>query len=155
MRKTRYAILLICCAGLCALACNAGVGHQGASEQTTESPIVADTVTGFGSNYPVFAVAERTYDFGEVQQGEVVRHRFRFKNTGSKPLVIQQAVSTCGCTVPSFPKEPIPPGGEGDLQVVFHSAGKSGKQAKPIFIKANTMPDHFQLEITCQVIAAQ
>jgi hypothetical protein len=152
MRKTRYAILLICYAGLCTLACHARV-DKGQADDDRGLLVCADTVTQFGARYPEFAVAERTYDFGEVRQGDVVRHRFRFKNTGSKPLVIHQAASTCGCTVPTFPKEAIPPGGEGDLQVVFHSAGKSGKQVKPIFIQANTMPDHFQLQITCQVVA--
>lgn len=156
MRKTRYTILLICCAGLFTLACNASTADQEtATEREVAGRAPVDAITGFASDYPVFTVAERSFDFGEVHEGEVVSHRFRFKNTGSKPLIIHQAASTCGCTVPSFPEEAIPPGGEGDLQVVFHSDGKSGPQAKPIFIRANTMPDHFQLKITCQVIAAQ
>ncbi|MEE1964611.1 DUF1573 domain-containing protein [Allomuricauda taeanensis] len=47
--------------------------------------------------------------FWSYSQGSAVEHIFKFKNTGKVPLVILDATSTCGCTVPSCPKEPIPP----------------------------------------------
>lgn len=83
---------------------------------------------------------EDTYDFGEIKSGEKVSHVFKFTNTGKMPLLITSARSTCGCTVPEWPKEAIAPGGQGELKVVFNSEGKSGRQNKPVTILANTYP---------------
>lgn len=83
---------------------------------------------------------EDTYDFGQVKAGEKVSHIFKFTNTGKMPLLITSARSTCGCTVPEWPKEAIAPGEKGELKVVFNSEGKSGRQSKPVTILANTYP---------------
>lgn len=85
--------------------------------------------------------AEPTYDFGEIDEGGVVQHVFKFTNTGKVPLVISDARSTCGCTVPVWPKEPIPPGGDGEIAVKFDTKGKKNRQSKPITITANTYPN--------------
>ncbi|MEO1436158.1 MAG: DUF1573 domain-containing protein, partial [Bacteroidota bacterium] len=77
---------------------------------------------------------------GTVNEGETVEHTFTFTNTGKVPLTIQSAKSTCGCTVPDYPKEPIAPGVSGEISVRFNSKGKSGRQRKPINIVANTWP---------------
>lgn len=134
-------------------ACN---GRNSGSNDRTEMEVVddrpiTDTLTTDPENYPVFSVSDTLHDFGTVRQGDVVAYTFHFKNTGSKPLVIRGASSTCGCTVPEYPKEPIPPGEDGALKVEFNSAGKSGRQVKPVFIQANTKPTMFQLTITCDV----
>src|SRR5690606_8499536 len=71
------------------------------------------------------------YDFGTIREGEIVTHVFKFTNTGKVPLMISDARSTCGCTVPSYPKEPIPPGKGGEISVRFDSKGKKDHQAKP------------------------
>lgn len=83
---------------------------------------------------------ETTYDFGTVKQGEKVSHIFKFRNTGNEPLIISNAKATCGCTVPNWPKDPIPPGGTGEMEVVFDTKGKSNKQNKKVTITANTNP---------------
>ena len=80
------------------------------------------------------------FDFGTINQGESVSHKFTFKNTGDEPLIINSAKGNCGCTVPEWPKEPIPPGEEGTLNVKFDSKGKSGAQNKKVTITANTNP---------------
>jgi Protein of unknown function (DUF1573) len=80
------------------------------------------------------------FDYGIVDQGEKVKHVYKFKNTGSEPLIISNAKGSCGCTVPSWPKEPIPVGGTGEVEVVFDSKGKKGKQSKRVTITANTDP---------------
>jgi len=54
-----------------------------------------------------------SYDFGTVKEGAEVKHTFVFENTGKAPLLISDARSTCGCTVPQWPKNPIPPGETG------------------------------------------
>lgn len=80
------------------------------------------------------------FDFGEVLEGAVVKHVYRFTNTGKMPLIISNARSTCGCTVPQWPKEPIAPGGKGKIEVEFNTKGKKEAQSKPITITANTYP---------------
>lgn len=94
---------------------------------------------------------EDTYDFGEVMEGEKVVHTYKFKNTGKEPLVISNAKGSCGCTVPEWPREPIPVGGSGEIRVQFDSKGKGkvggGPQAKKVTITANTDPANTFLNI--------
>lgn len=78
------------------------------------------------------------HDFGEIEQGAIMEYNFKFTNTGTKDLIIQDAITSCGCTVPEWPKEPIKPGATGFMKVVFNSKGKFGYQEKEITIKANT-----------------
>lgn len=84
--------------------------------------------------------SETVYDFGKAKQGAVVEHTFPFTNTGKVPLTISNARSTCGCTVPEWPKEPIAPGESGVISARFNTEGKSGNQNKVITITANTYP---------------
>lgn len=90
---------------------------------------------------------EPVYDFGTRKTGEFVDHVYKFKNTGSEPLVITNAKGSCGCTVPEWPKEPIPAGGEGEIKVKFDGKGKSGPQSKNVSITANTNPSTTVLTI--------
>lgn len=80
------------------------------------------------------------FDFGTVEAGEVVTHVFKFKNTGSEPLIITDAKAGCGCTVPKKPTEPVAPGEEGAITVEFNSRGKSGNQNRDVTVTANTNP---------------
>lgn len=90
---------------------------------------------------------EATYDFGSIDQGEKVQHVYKFKNTGSEPLIISNAKGSCGCTVPSWPKEPIAPGDSGEILVAFDSKGKKGNQTKTVTLTANTEPAQTFLKI--------
>ena len=83
---------------------------------------------------------ETEYDFGTVKDGAIVEHTFTFKNTGSVPLIIQNASATCGCTVPKKPEKPIAPGETGEIQVRFDSSNKPGVQNKTVTVTANTDP---------------
>ena len=65
--------------------------------------------------------------------------RFKFKNTGDGPLVIHQAIASCGCTVPQYPKEPIKPGESGEVTVTYNGAGKfPGHFRKTITLRTNS-----------------
>lgn len=94
---------------------------------------------------------ELEFDFGTVNEGEMVSHPYKFKNTGKEPLIISNAKGSCGCTVPKWPREPIPPGGSGEIMVEFNSAGKPGMQTKKVTITANTNPPQTFLTITGNV----
>lgn len=148
-------LLLLICTGFLISSCHSSNGNASGPRKFKNKAHKAFTkaLTQYPEQYPVFSVADTAYDFGSIREGDIVQYDFHFKNTGTKPLIITGATSTCGCTVPRFPKEPIPPGKEGVLEVVFNSANKSGQQLKPIFVTANTMPSHFELKITCNVVA--
>jgi len=94
---------------------------------------------------------EMKYDFGDMTAGDVVHHTFTFTNTGTNPLLITNAIGSCGCTVPTYPKEPIPPGGKAAIEVQFNSSGKEGLQNKTITVSANTEPATTVLTITSNV----
>ncbi|MCS7298178.1 MAG: DUF1573 domain-containing protein [Bacteroidia bacterium] len=80
------------------------------------------------------------HDFGKIREGEKASYRFRVRNPGTIPLRITDVKPSCGCTVPAWTKDPIPPGGEGFVEVVFDSQGRSGEQMKTVTVFANTDP---------------
>lgn len=98
---------------------------------------------------------ETQFDFGDIQQGDVVEHIFKFKNTGEAPLVITDTKTTCGCTTPSFTKEPVQPGETGEILVKFNSTGKSGNTSKNITVKANVDGGVSMLRITTNILTGQ
>ena len=91
------------------------------------------------------------FDFSTIDEGEVVKHIYKFKNTGDMPLIISNCKGSCGCTVPTWPKEPIPPGGDGEIKVEFNSKGKPGPQRKQVTVTANTTPTETFLVIKGEV----
>jgi hypothetical protein len=80
-----------------------------------------------------------THNFGSFSESAPkVTCTFAFKNVGDSPLVIHQAIASCGCTVPQFPKEPIQPGEGGVITVTYNGAGKfPGHFKKAITIRTN------------------
>jgi len=100
---------------------------------------------------PSFEFEEESHDFGTINEGDVVEHTFTFKNTGEAPLIIQSAKGSCGCTVPTWPKEPIPVGGTGEIVAKFNSKGKPNVQNKTVTITANTWPKQSRLRIKAMV----
>lgn len=115
------------------------VKTSGKISSIIRSPVTLDGQTDT-SSVAVMKFIEYEHDFGDVKQGTVVKYSFEFVNTGKVPLVIHDARSTCGCTVPDWPKTPINPGDRGAINVVFDTQGRSGLQEKPITISANTYP---------------
>ncbi|MEP2773042.1 MAG: DUF1573 domain-containing protein [Fulvivirga sp.] len=100
---------------------------------------------------PAFEFETEEHDFGTIDEGDVVSHTFKFTNTGEAPLIIQSAKGSCGCTVPTWPKEPIPVGGTGEIVAEFNSKGKPNVQNKTVTITANTWPKQTRLRIKAMV----
>ena len=92
------------------------------------------------------------HDFGKVIQGEKVSFGFKFKNTGNADLVIAQVNSSCGCTVPKFPKTPVKPGDESVITVMFDSQDRKGVQNKTITVASNCQPSNSVIRIKAMVI---
>ena len=91
-------------------------------------------------------------DLGKVTEGDLVEVTYRFKNTGTKPLIIISVSASCGCTIPETPQEPFAPGAEGLIKAKFNSKGRIGPNHKEVYVTANTKPDNSQqLEFTIEV----
>ncbi len=112
---------------------------EGKISTIIRSPISADGSVD-SVNVAKMDFEETVFDFGEVDEGAVINHAFKFVNNGKVPLVIQNAHSTCGCTIPDWPKDLIAPGQSGEIKVEFNTKGKSEFQEKPVIITANTYP---------------
>lgn len=96
---------------------------------------------------------ETTFDFGTIEEGEKVSHTFKFKNTGSEPLIFSNAKGSCGCTVPTWPREPIAVGDTGEVTVEFNSKNKKGKRNQKVTLTGNTNPPQTFLYLTGNVNA--
>lgn len=106
----------------------------GAFAQTDAAPTITPAPNPNGPKM-TFDVME--HNFGTIKQGEVTTYEFKFKNTGKEPLVISNAVGSCGCTVPEWPKDPIAPGKTGVIKVTFNSTGKMGQIDKTVTLTSN------------------
>lgn len=103
---------------------------------------------------PEFNFPSESFDFGTINEGEVIDHIFTFTNVGDAPLIIQSATASCGCTVPSYSREPVPVGGSGEIAVRFDSKNKKGNQAPTVTVTANTYPKVRKLRLKGTVNAA-
>lgn len=94
---------------------------------------------------------EYEHDFGNIKQDSENKHIFTFTNTGTEPLIIETANGSCGCTVPNYPKAPIPPGGTGDIEVEYKPGKQENAQTKTVTVIANTEPKETTLRIKANV----
>ena len=104
------------------------------------------------SDLPRIEFEREIFDFGKLIQGEKATYGFEFTNTGDSELVISQVNSSCGCTVPKFPRKPIAPGEKGKIKVTFDSSGRSGIQNKTVTVVSNCQPNHAILRIKAMVL---
>lgn len=91
-------------------------------------------------------------NFGRITEGQKLSVSFRFRNSGPAPLVIESVKPSCGCTVADYPKQPIPPGGEGEITGEFDSNGREGLQQKEITVMSNTPGGQHQLQFQVNVV---
>jgi hypothetical protein len=111
------------------------LGLAFAGSYTAQAQTTAATTKTAGAQ---IKFTEEKYDFGSIKQGDVVDHVFKFKNTGTQPLVISNVQASCGCTIPDWTKEPVAPGKTGMISAKFNSAGKMGMQTKVLTIESNS-----------------
>lgn len=134
-------------------------------QQNTPSLIQTEKTATHGANNPqeVNNASDNTnkltkiefekdfHDFGIIKEGEKVSHVFKFKNVGTEPLIIKNVKPACGCTTPDWTKDPVPPGGEGKIEVSFDSQGRTGIQNKTVEVFANTDPEVHTLKFKGEV----
>ncbi len=149
--KNRFAIIAISSCVLFAWSCQEEAKELQTVKTSRYDDFVRNPVT-YGAEIDSSIAAqitfdEKVFDFGEAEEGELIAHTFTFRNTGKSPLVISEARSTCGCTVPKWPKTPVEIGGEGEISVEFNTKNRPGFQDKPITVYANTLPGRTLIRI--------
>lgn len=144
-------IFLLAFAAASLAACQQTKPTQAAADSVTATTAATTNTVVASPDAPVMRFEQGMYNFGKIVQGESVHYEFKFKNTGKSPLIVTNATATCGCTIPEKPNEPIKPGGEGVIKVVFNSAGKMGMQDKVITITSNGNPSTSEVHLIGEV----
>jgi hypothetical protein len=103
-------------------------------------------------NAPEITFENLVHDYGTVAYGGDGVCTFKFTNTGKEPLILQQPQSSCGCTVPTWPKEPVLPGASDEIQVTYNTK-KVGPINKTITVRSNAKTNTVVLRITGAVQA--
>lgn len=157
--KTIVAVVVLSNAAFGLWSCkNTGTGSTKSIEAISTSgnaaminnPMSAEGVVD-SNNVAQIQFDNNFYDFGKIKAGKVVTHIYKFKNAGKVPLLIKECISSCGCTVPTFKKEPIAPGESGEIEVHFDSKGKEGRIQKIVTVYANTLPNDVKIGISGDV----
>ncbi|MBK7762291.1 MAG: DUF1573 domain-containing protein [Bacteroidetes bacterium] len=80
---------------------------------------------------------EEEHNFGTIPEGPSVSYDFEFKNTGKEPIVLSNVQASCGCTTPTWPKEPIAPGQSSKITATYSTQGRPGQINKTITVTSN------------------
>jgi hypothetical protein len=96
---------------------------------------------------------EKVYDFGKIKQGVPVNHEFAFTNISDKPVVIESATASCGCTTPTWPQAPIAKGKSDKIKAGFNAAAP-GAFTKQITIKVSGAEQPLVVTIKGEVLNA-
>jgi len=152
-------ILSLLAAGTLLSACNQSAKTAKTVDSSATQPAEAGasaasagSMTVKQTNAPIMNFDKSSYDFGKITRGDKVTYDFKFTNTGKSPLIITNAVASCGCTTPNWPKTPVIPGQSGQITVVFNSTGKVGLQDKMVTITANTNPAQTVVHLVGEVL---
>lgn len=137
-------------AGMCLVvagvtACNSSGASKGGGTNAAAEKTQQDT-----AHFTTIQWIDSLVELGSLNMGDKTEVKFRFKNTGAYPLVIANVVAGCGCTIPGYTKEPVPPGGEGLVTGAFDTKkSHPGSLRKNIMVTANTRPrQQFELVFT-------
>ena len=140
---------------------NSSQSKESSTQQATKNPETNNAVNaqvidnGGQAQFSWTNEGGQVWDFGTITQGDSPEFTFTFINNGSEPMIISNAKGSCGCTVPSWPKEPIPPNGTGEINVKFNSKNKKGTQNKTVTLTANTTPPTTKLRVTGNIEVVQ
>lgn len=96
-----------------------------------------------------FDKIEHNFGTFSLKSNPVQETTFTFTNTGKAPLVLNQVVASCGCTIPAYDKKPIAPGQKGTIKVTYNGKGKfAGRFKKSITVRSNAATEMIRLYVT-------
>ncbi|AOZ99579.1 DUF1573 domain-containing protein [Flavobacterium commune] len=129
-------------------------GITNSKAQTTTKKIKATATKIVKVNGAGMVFEKETIDYGTIPHNADGKREFVFTNNGNKPLIITNAVGSCGCTVPTYPKEPIAPGAKAVINVKYATdrvgaftktvtitSNAEGQPSKTLTIKGTVLPD--------------
>jgi len=108
------------------------------------------------SQKAVISFDDKTHDFGKVNEEDgKITYVFNFTNRGNSPLVVNRVQASCGCTTPTWTKEPIEPGKKGAVTVTYNPQGRPGVFTKTITVYSNAAEEQFVITIHGEVVPKQ
>ncbi|MDP2176416.1 MAG: DUF1573 domain-containing protein [Bacteroidota bacterium] len=138
MKKTLIISSLIVLGSL-SNGCNSVSENKNLSTEAIENPATAENPNAT-EELATIQFESTEHDFGDIIENQSVEHVYVFKNIGKIDLLINNCEAACGCTVPSWPRQPIKPGESGEIKVIFDSTGKNGNNNKIVTVYGN-IPD--------------
>lgn len=140
-------LLTVLCLSLCIIAVNAQEKGSNTTPQQLATPATEQKKEDPDAGVFKFKDKDDTHDFGEVPEGPLAEYDFEFKNTGKKPITISNARGSCGCTVPTWPHDPILPGKSAKIHVTYNSDHRPGMISKEVTIESNAKQQPMVLHI--------
>jgi hypothetical protein len=108
------------------------------------------------TNGPAVSFNRAEHNFGTIREEiGTIATQFEFTNTGTTPILIQRVSASCGCTTPTYPREPILPGQTGKISVEYHTTGRPGSFNRPVTVFTNVPDTVFTLHIRGNVTPRQ
>ena len=119
--------------------------------------LMCGMMTSFAQKPAEIKFDKLTHDFGTFsEKNPVVTYTFTYTNVGEQALIINQAIASCGCTVPEYTKEPIKPGEKGEIKVTYNGTGKfTGHFKKSITVRTNGAVEMTRLYIEGEMTEAE
>jgi len=145
MKKVLIAVFCISLGAFTAHAQDKGKTPPPAADAAKVAP-VAPAVDPDAGEFK-FEDKDETHDFGEVPEGPLAEYDFKFKNTGKKPITIKNARGSCGCTVPTWPHEPILPKKSAVIHVTYNTDHRPGPISKEVIIESDAKQQPMILHI--------
>ena len=131
-------ILLLICASMMAY----GIYAQEAEpKKVSETDSKEEPALG-----PKMSLESNTVDYGEIEQGSDPLRVVQFTNTGTEPLIIMNAKGSCGCTVPTYPREPIAPGETSEIQIRYDTK-RLGMISKTVKVTTNDAKGEYVIRV--------
>ena len=125
-------------------------GGQNGSQVPSDG--MQENVTHISVSEPVMHFDTLEHDFGTIIEGERVVCYFDYANGGGSDLLITSVEASCGCTTPGWSSEPLKPGEQESLELIFDASGRSGVQRKVVTVRSNANKELVQLTIRANII---
>ena len=139
MKKAVLTLGVMVCLSAVVFAKGEKKGKKEAAKANTEAAAPAPQSAATAAAQPVDAIkfVSEIHDFGTIPEGPAADHEFVFTNTGKEPVIIQRAQPSCGCTTPSYSKDPILPGKTGSIKASYATQGRPNAFTKTITVVTN------------------
>ena len=132
-------LLLFITMVMAAAACNQSDSKSNTATTASITPEQRDVALIDSANYTSIQWLDSTHqELGKIKEGQTPEISWKFKNVGNKPLIVVNAMGTCGCTVAEKPEQPVMPGEEGVIKAKFTSEGRIGTNDKQVMVTTNT-----------------